>query len=173
MVVPLVQLPGWLRVVLDVGAWAAWSVLVGWIGHRRAASDFAVDRWWSRLRRREAGGRWYERRLRVKAWKDRLPEAGALFAGGTSKRSLPAGADRRSNLQRFVVETRRAEWVHWVVAALVVVFPVWNDPWVLAPMVVYAAAANGPCIAVQRYNRARALSALGTGSGRPAKDLLA
>ena len=47
-----------------------------------------------------------------------------------------------------------------VVPMLVPVFLVWNDPWVLAPMTLYAVVANGPCLVVQRYNRARALSAL-------------
>ena len=157
---PVVDLPLWLRAVLDVAAWGTWSALVGIVGHRRPDRAFATDRWWSRLRSFERGGRWYERRLRVKAWKDRLPEAGALFAGGMSKRSLPAGIDRRAALERLIVATRRAEWVHWVIPMLVPVFLLWNDAWVLAPMAVYAVAANGPCLVVQRYNRARALSAL-------------
>lgn len=161
---PLVDLPLWLRAVLNVAAWAAWSVLIGWIGHRRPAADFTRDRWWSRLRAFETGGRWYERRLRIKTWKDRLPEAGALFAGGRSKRALPAGEGRRAALEHLVVETRRAEWVHLVIPALVPVFWVWNDPWVLLVMVAYAVAANGPCLVVQRYNRARATRALSRGS---------
>ena len=116
----------------------------------------------------ETGGRWYERRLRIKAWKDRLPEAGALFAGGLSKRTLPAGVDRRAGLELLVVATRRAEWVHWVIPLLVPVFLVWNDVWVLAPMALYAVAANGPCLLVQRYNRARAVAALSRRAGRAA-----
>jgi glycosyl-4,4'-diaponeurosporenoate acyltransferase len=161
---PPVDLPLWLRAVLNVAAWAVWSVLIGWIGHRRPAAAFAVDRWWSRPRAFEAGGRWYERHLRIKSWKDRLPEAGALFAGGRSKRALSAGEGRRAALDRFVVETRRAEWVHLVIPALVPVFGVWNDPWVLLVMAAYAVVANGPCLVVQRYNRARATSALRRGS---------
>jgi glycosyl-4,4'-diaponeurosporenoate acyltransferase len=158
---PVADLPLWLRAVLDVAAWGAWSAAVGYVGHRRPDTAFAADRWWSRLRRFERGGRWYERRLRIKAWKDRLPEAGALFAGGTSKRAIPTGVDRRVGLEALVVATRRAEWVHLVIPLLVPVFLLWNDEWVLAPMAVYAVAANLPCLLVQRYNRARALAALG------------
>ena len=160
---PVADLPLWLRAVLDVAAWGAWSAAVGYAGHRRSDAAFAVDRWWSRLRPFEHGGRWYERRLRIKAWKDRLPEAGALFGGGTSKRAVPTGADRRARLDQLVVATRRADWVHLVIPALVPVFLLWNDEWVLVPMLVYAVAANVPCLLVQRYNRARALAALARG----------
>ena len=151
-----------------MAAWGAWSAAIGFVGHRRADAAFATDRWWSRLRRFEQGGRWYERRLRIKSWKDRLPEAGALFAGGTSKRAIPAGVDRRTGLHRLVIATRRAEWVHLVIPTLVPVFLIWNDAWVLAVMALYAVAANGPCLLVQRYNRARALAALRRSAGSAA-----
>ena len=49
----------------------------------------------------------YRRWLRINRWKDRLPEAGALFAGGVSKRQLPSYDV--AGLELFVRETRRAE----------------------------------------------------------------
>lgn len=156
---PLVDLPLWLRATLNVGGWLAWSAVVGLVGHRRPVAAFTVERWWNRLRSVERGGTLYEERLRIRAWKDRLPEAGALFAGGFAKRGLldpgrgPGG--RRAVLERYVAETRRAEWVHWVVPTATPVFLVWNDAWVAPVMVLYAVAANGPCLVVQRYNRAR------------------
>jgi glycosyl-4,4'-diaponeurosporenoate acyltransferase len=91
--------------------------------------------------------------LRIKRWKDRLPEAGALFAGGFSKRDLTS--HDRAHLERFAAETRRAEAVHWMILATVVVFPLFVVWYALIPNVIYALAANVPFIMIQRYNRAR------------------
>ena len=73
----------------------------------------------------EARGRWY-RRWGIHRWKDRLPEAGALFAGGVSKRELP-GRDA-DGLRTFVRETRRAELTHWWAMACSPLFLLWNPP---------------------------------------------
>ena len=109
---------------------------------------------WLYRRRRFEGERFYRRVLRVPRWKDRVPEAGALFAGGVSKRPLPA--DELGGLDRFVVETRRAELGHWLAAAAGPLFVLWN-PWPAAVVLVaYGLAANLPCVAIQRYNRLRA-----------------
>ena len=150
--IPLVDLPKWAMVVLDVAVWGGWSAIAGYWAHRRPVAVFAGDSWLYRLRRFEDGGRLYER-LRIKRWKDRLPEAGALFTGGFSKRSVRTRD--RDVLERFVIETRRAEWTHWTIMLATPVFVVWNWWWVVLLMVVYALAANLPCLLVQRYNRAR------------------
>jgi glycosyl-4,4'-diaponeurosporenoate acyltransferase len=142
---------------LNIAAWLIWSLAVGYRGHRRPLRSFAVDRWWSQLRRFERDGSWYARRLWIKQWKDRLPELGALFTGGFAKRT--ASRDRQ-HLERFVIETRRAEWVHWIAPLLWPVFALWNPPWAVGVMALYATVVNLPCLLVQRYNRARLLKAL-------------
>jgi glycosyl-4,4'-diaponeurosporenoate acyltransferase len=159
-----VALPLWQVAVLNVVAWGAWSALAGYVAHRRPASSCARDTWLYRLRRHE-GRALYERRLHIKRWKDRLPEAGALFTGGFSKRSVRT--KDRATLERFVVETRRAEWAHWLIMAATPFFLAWNPWWVEPFLVVYALAANLPCLLVQRYNRLRLERALSPG-GPPA-----
>ncbi|MEY4007712.1 MAG: hypothetical protein RLZZ467_744 [Gemmatimonadota bacterium] len=149
---PIVVLPKWLQVVLCVVVWFGASAAFGYLGHRLPLSRFDHDTRWSRLRGTEIGGARYER-LRIKRWKDRLPEAGALFAGGFSKRDLTS--HDRAHLERFAAETRRAEAVHWMILATVVVFPLFVVWYALIPNVIYALAANVPFIMIQRYNRAR------------------
>jgi glycosyl-4,4'-diaponeurosporenoate acyltransferase len=139
--------------VLDIVVWAAVHTATGYFVHRLPVRVFTREHWWSRSRRFERDGRWYRERLHIDRWKDRLPEAGALFAGGVSKRALPA-ADA-GGLERFAAETRRAELGHWLAAAASPAFVLWNPPVAAACMLVYGAAANAPCIAIQRYNRAR------------------
>mgnify|MGYP003342282614 CR=1 FL=1 len=157
LTLPVVALPKWLQVVLCVVVWFAASAGFGYLGHRMSLDRFDHDTWWSRLRGPERSGRLYER-LGIKRWKDRLPEAGALYSGGFSKRDLRA--HDRAHLERFVVETRRAEFVHWLVFATVLVFPLFVVWYALPPNLVYAVVANLPFIAIQRYNRARLLRIL-------------
>ena len=99
--------------------------------------------------------------LRVKSWKRWLPEAGRAF-GGRSKRHLPPGAE--GGLPRFLGECRRAERTHWLILAATPVFALWNPPGLFVAMVVFALAANGPCLVVLRYNRARLLRRTGQAS---------
>ena len=83
-------MPQWLTLVVDVLAWGFFHAATGYAAHRLGHHRLAHDGPLLRQRRFEAGGRWYRRRLRIHRWKDRLPEAGALFDGGISKRELPA-----------------------------------------------------------------------------------
>ena len=87
-------------------------------------------------------------------WKDRVPEAGAVFAGGLSKRHLPAAG--AGGLERFVVETRRAELGHWSAAVAGPLFLLWNPVLAGVLLIAYGLVANLPCIVIQRYNRLRA-----------------
>jgi glycosyl-4,4'-diaponeurosporenoate acyltransferase len=63
----------------------------------------------------------------------------------------------RAYLERFAVETRRAELTHWLILAASPWFFLWNPWWLGLAMVGYGIIANVPCLAIQRYNRARLL----------------
>ena len=108
-----------LLAVGDAALWAVWSAGCGYVAHRLPASTLARDGP-LRLRGVERDGRVYERVLRIKAWKDALPEAGSLFRGGFSKRRLRR--HDRDYLEQFRIETRRAEWTHWAILSLSPVF---------------------------------------------------
>ncbi len=152
----------WLA-ALDAGVWAAWSALAGYVAHRLSVERLGRDGWLFRLRRApERVARRYERRLRIKRWKSLLPEAGDVFRGGFSKRRLLR--HDRPYLERFVVETRRAELTHWLIMGAVPFFFLWNPWWLGLAMLAYGFIANVPCLLTQRYNRARLLRALGHAS---------
>ncbi len=146
--------------LVDAAVWAVWSGVCGYVAHRVPSALLAHDGPLLRLRPFERDGRFYERVLRIKRWKDVLPEAGDLFRGGFSKRRVVH--HNRGYLERFVVETRRAELAHWPILALGPVFFAWNPWWLGLVMVGYGIAADLPCILVQRYNRARLYGALKT-----------
>lgn len=135
-------------------AWALFGLVSGLIGAQIPPGRLRRDLGPLRLRPFEAGGSWYCRRLRIQRWKDRLPEAGGLF-GGVSKKSL---ASRRPEmLERFAVETRRAEWVHWANIAFGATFVLWTDVRIGAFMFLFGVVVHLPFIVVQRYNRARVM----------------
>ena len=158
-----------LLVLVDVVAWGVIHASTGYLVHRLPARRFARDTWLTRARAVEGGGRLYADVLRIKRWKGWLPEAGAFFAGGYDKKHLRGATP--AALETFARETRRAELGHWLAAAGAPLFFLWNPPAVGAVMLVYAAVANGPCIAAQRYNRLRLLRILrrvdGSGGSRP------
>jgi glycosyl-4,4'-diaponeurosporenoate acyltransferase len=166
--VRVVHLSDPVTVVVDVIAWGLVHAGSGYLAHRAPVGWLARDRWLFRERRVEQGGRLYSRVLHIGRWKDRLPEAGALFAGGISKRHV-TGADQ-GGLERFVVETRRAELGHWLAAAPGPLFALWNPPAVVPVMIAYGLVVNLPFIAVQRYNRLRASRVLRGRAGRAAGD---
>ena len=142
---------------LDAAAWTIWSVIVGWLAAHTSDAKLATDSFLTRARPFENEGRIYER-LGMRRWKDWLPEGGEIF-GGTSKRSVPGRSTE--TLRGYQRETRRAEYVHWFLPPLIVVFPLWNPWWLTAAMVLFAFVANTPCLLIQRYNRFRLLALRG------------
>lgn len=146
-------LPQSLTILVDIVAWGAFHALTGYAAHRLGDERLSRDGWLLRQRRFEDGGRFYRRRLRIHRWKDRLPEAGALFAGGMSKRRLPAYDV--PGLERFARETRRAELTHWWAMACGPIFVIWNPPLASSLLIGYGVVVNLPFVLIQRYNRFR------------------
>lgn len=148
----IVDLGDGAAVALSVATWVAVSFAIGWWATRWPDDRLVSEGPFTRLRGWEAGGAFWQRRLRVQRWKDRLPEAGAFF-GGAAKRRLPSRSDE--GLEAFRRETVRAERVHWLILASTPVHLLWCRPTVFAGMVLYGVVFNVPFIVVQRANRGR------------------
>jgi len=146
-------MPQTVTVAVDVVAWGVFHAATGYAAHRLGDERLARDGFVLRQRAFERDGRFYRRRLRIHRWKDRLPEAGGLFAGGVSKRQLPS-ADV-AGLEQFVRETRRAELGHWWAMACSPLFVLWNPPLPAVLLMGYGVLVNLPFILIQRYNRFR------------------
>jgi glycosyl-4,4'-diaponeurosporenoate acyltransferase len=155
---PVVTIAPPLLVIIDVIAWGLIHAGTGYVVHRISLRWLRQDRWLFRERSFERGGCVYRDTLRINRWKDRVPEAGGLFPGGLSKRTLPSAAD--GGLPRFAAETRRAELGHWLAAAGGPFFALWNPLPIAAVMALYGLTVNLPFIAIQRYNRIRACRVL-------------
>ncbi|WP_193608727.1 hypothetical protein [Nocardioides lijunqiniae] len=152
-------MPQTVTIAVDILAWGAFHSLTGLAAHRLDERRLARDGWLLRQRAFEDGGRWYRRRLRIHRWKDRLPEAGALFPGGMSKRHLPTYD--AEGLRVFARETRRAELAHWWAMLCGPLFVLWNPPLASALLITYGVLINLPFILIQRYNRFRINALIG------------
>ncbi|WP_134739266.1 hypothetical protein [Nocardioides sp. 503] len=152
-------MPQTVTIAVDIVAWGAFHSLTGFAAHRLDERRLVRDGWLLRQRAFEDGGRWYRRRLRIHRWKDRLPEAGALFPGGMSKRQLPTYD--AEGLRVFARETRRAELAHWWALLCGPLFVLWNPPLASALLLTYGVLVNLPFILIQRYNRFRIETLIG------------
>mgnify|MGYP001183180035 CR=1 FL=1 len=123
---------------------------------------FDPNRWWFRTRDWERDGDVYRDRLRIDRWKDRLPTVTSL--NRFSKRRL-AGNDQ-PYLERFVLETCRAESNHVRAILSVVVMQLWTPPGVWVICFLLAFSGNLPFILIQRHNRPRLQRALERIAGR-------
>lgn len=149
---PIGRLPATVVVAANVVFWPAWTAAVGLLAQRTPDRRFDHDDPLTAGRAWERDGRLYRDELQIERWKDRLPEAGSAF-GGFPKRDV-SGGDVEV-MEQFLLETRRAEHAHWGMAAGAVVPMLWNPWWAAPAHLVVGAVSNLPCIAVQRYNRAR------------------
>ena len=94
----------------------------------------------------------------IRAWKRWIPDAGPALPGGIAKSRL-VGRDP-AILERLVIETRRAELVHWVLWPAALITALWLPPSGLLGNLLFATLFNVPCLLVQRFNRRRVLRCL-------------
>jgi len=136
----------------SIVAWVLIGLSTGWYMHRVDAARLRHDSSISRLRRWETRS-FYRDRLKISRWKDRLPEAGGFFEGGFAKRRISDRSD--AHLARWLAETRRAEYTHWLNIAAGPLFLLLFPPALAAVHVCFALLAHLPFVTIQRYNRLR------------------
>ncbi len=101
----------------------------------------------------EKGGRVYDK-FKIQRWKDKVPQFSEIVHKGFSKGNLKS--INKGYLERFYLETVRAEFCHRL---LILISPVFyfvnqNKMWGITFAILYALG-NVPFIMIQRYNRPR------------------
>lgn len=148
-----IELSPWALVFVNVFAWALFHIGLAALATALPLRRFPVDGWLCRGRRWERGGHIYQTLFAVRRWKGLLPEGANILGAGFKKGRLESRDP--AYLREYHHETCRSETCHWWVWLCGWVFFIWNPAWAGWVMVVYATAANVPCIISQRYNRAR------------------
>ena len=142
-------------IVIDFIVMVIGTAIVGAMAPRWPARWLTADRGPLRLRNFDTPALY--RRLRAPWLAATMPEFGAV-CGGESKKQLP-GIDRES-LGRYLIEVRRAEWVHWLACTPVVVLYFFNPWWLAVLWTVFVVFVNGIFIVIVRHNRVRLLRIL-------------
>ncbi len=92
-------------------------------------------------------------RVGVRWWKRHFPDGGD-WAGGETKSRLPDLSDPHA-IDRYIVETRRAEWVHWLADLSVIPIAFFATWWIFLAFCVITFIVNSIAIMIVRYNRLR------------------
>ncbi len=145
----LIELPIPWTIALNVLGWPSIQLALAWaftripdpLFHPPSPAGF------------EADGEFYQKAFRIRAWKDRLPDAAGWFSGGFAKARMRETTP--AYLGRFILETWRGELCHWTALAFIPLFFLWNPWWGDLIVAAYALGANLPCILAQRHNRIR------------------
>lgn len=149
----LLTLSPFFTLMNDIGLWLLIHLGFSYGCYKLPLSFLRERSTWFRPFPFEKEGLFYERYLKIKRWKPLLPDGSALFKKGFRKRHLEQSS--ATFFQTFILETHRAELTHWLCLLPAPLFFFWNDAVSGLIMILYAIAANLPCILVQRYNRIR------------------
>ena len=151
----LIELPVIPLILTNILGWFILQTGLAWGATYMPITCFKPAMKLFRSRCFEQGGRLYEKCFFIKLWKHHLPEGARYLRRGFRKKKL-TNRDPQY-LRTFCAETCRAEAAHWAQLACAPLFFMWNPPWAGCVMIIYALAANMPCIMAQRYNRIRLL----------------
>ncbi|WP_252311554.1 glycosyl-4,4'-diaponeurosporenoate acyltransferase [Sinobaca sp. H24] len=137
---------------INAAAWLFIHLSIGTAVYFLSSSVIASFSWLYRIREWEEDGKVYDA-LKIKKWKDRLPEASSWTKLGISKSTL--SLRNTNDIAVFYTEANRSELSHWLQILPAPLFFLFNEPWVGWFMIVYAVGFNLPFIMIQRYNRGR------------------
>ena len=135
---------------IDIVIIAGLSTIIGASAPRWPDRWFAGDMWVTRPRRWESADLY--RRLGTARWAVRLPEFGEVF-GGRSKRAIP-GRDLAA-LEAYLVEVRRAIWVHALSMFTWIPLMFFNPWWLTFAGALIAIVVNLPFLIILRGNNLR------------------
>ena len=158
MMFPLLEVPLWLMITLNVVLWPFFHMTISLLTVRIPDAFFQRDGLVLPVHATRSGQRFYEQVLFIRSWKKWIPDGASIFKFGFRKKTME-GNDQ-VYIEKFILETRRAEFSHLVQMLPMVVFFIFNT-WIVALiMVAYALIFNIPLILLQRYNRIRFLRLL-------------
>lgn len=99
----------------------------------------------------------YEKLFLIRHWKHLLPD-GAPWFNGFPKKKLQS--TEPAYLRKFILETRRGEFSHWIQWIAITSFIAWNPFPANLIIILYAAASNLPCLINLRHTRQRLIPVL-------------
>ena len=150
---PFFAVPEALGLALCFILWPVFQVSSAVICKMLPVRYLNAGNFWFMPHRWEKNGHIYQKLFKVRRWKRYLPDGAAVIRGGFRKNKMAdfSGA----NLEKFLIESCRAELTHLFAVPPFVLFGLFEPPKVVILMLVYALLVNMPCVIAQRYNRPR------------------
>jgi glycosyl-4,4'-diaponeurosporenoate acyltransferase len=142
-----------LTLIVDVISWVVIHLSIGFTCSQIPVSFFSPDKWLYQTYGWEQSGEIYQRFFRVRSWKGHVPAGGSIYPNYFSIQKLPSFD--KPYLERWIKESCRSEFCHWLMIPPGVFFFVWNSILVGWFMLIYAVLNNIVPIIMQRYNRPR------------------
>lgn len=150
---PLVEFPMIWTIGIDIVAWAFFHIAISFFTLNLPAAFFEKTPFLYRTSSWERDGRIWQEKFHIKRIANYIPDGSQILGAGFDKKTL-----KQSNMayfDEFVLETKRAEFTHWLSILPAGLFFMWNPAWMGWAMVIYALGFNLPIIMLQRYNRPR------------------
>lgn len=116
-------------------------------------SVYSQDKKMFKPRKWERNGKWYEDKLHIKKWKDRLPQH--IGKNGFSKQHFTSLSSEY--IETFIKETCRAEWDHTISCIYIMITFIISPVTIAFIFSLLTMLANVPFLIIQRYNRFRLL----------------
>lgn len=102
----------------------------------------------------EKSGKWYSTHLKIKKWKDLVPQH--IGKHGFSKRHFESLSVEY--IDEFIFETCRGEWNHKRCSLYAIIAIIINPFWYGVCFALMTLILNLACVAIQRYNRFRLIN---------------
>lgn len=153
----LLDLPNLWIALLNIIGIPVVHLALAWLATALPASRFADDSKFYRFTEMEKSGWLYHRVFFIRKWKHFLPDGAPWFKGFPKGNLYSVETDY---LQKFVVETRRGEWSHWIQLIIIIGFTIWTPMPSAIVIVAYSLLVNLPCILNLRYTRMRLIRVL-------------
>lgn len=154
----LIYLPDWAALLVCFALWPVFQIVSALCCKRLPEKHLNAKSFYFRSHKWESSGQFYETVFFVRKWKKFLPDGGAVTRDGYRKKRLTDFSEE--NLNRFLVESCRAELTHLFAIPPFILFSFFVPAYVVVFMFVYSILVNLPCVISQRYNRPRVSSLL-------------
>lgn len=144
-------------VTINFSLMVLWQFLVLIVCQRLNEKTFDYRKNIYKSKKFENNGKFYVKYLKIKKWKDKLPQY--VSKNGFSKRNinLKQVGDKKY-FEKFLIETCRAEWNHLVCCMYAVISVLINKFPFSMIFSIIPVMANLPFLVIQRYNRIRFLN---------------
>ena len=144
--------------IYDLIYWLFFQGVIGFIAARLPMKKFDPEKKLYQTRSWEKNGKVYEEWFHIRKWKHLIWDAGKVFQKDFSKDHVDPKSPEM--LRRWIIETCRAEWCHWVTFFFIIPLFITNPPGMINFWLIYDILLNIVPIIVQRYNRPRLIKLL-------------